>query len=157
MPEPIPMVIEEYQRLQARLEQLKTKDRPRARAEVSRTREYGDFRENAEYQEAKRHLSILDGQIAQLEMTLSRAKIVEAREGTRVAVGAMVVVTDLTSGRELRLSVQSNGPCSPPAVAVTPESPLGKALIGKQADEEVEVQTPAGQRRYRVREISFPG
>lgn len=155
MPEPIPMSPEEYERLQARLEHLKTEVRPHARREVTRTREFGDLRENAEYHEARRWLSTVDGQVAALEQMVSRVVLVEGNGSSSVAAGALVAVTDLASGRALRLSVQAGGRAEPPTVTVTPESPMGKALLGRTAHDEVEVETPAGTRRYRIDTVEF--
>ena len=157
MPAPIPMSAEEIGRLRAELEHLKTAGRRRAREELVRARSYGDFRENAEFAEAKRAQAMLEGRIAELGGILGRAEVAESGTTSRVAVGATVVVLDLEAAEEICFTVRASGHSESGATLVTPDSPMGRALMGKSLSDEVEVEAPSGKHRYRILSVSFPG
>jgi len=156
VPALIPMSAEEIGRLRAELEHLKTTGRRRAREELVRARSYGDFRENAEFGEAKRAQAVLEGRIAELEDILGRAQVAESGTASWVAVGATVVVVNLEAGEEICFTVRATGHTEPGATVVTPDSPMGRALMSKGPSDEVEVETPSGKHRYRVLSVSFP-
>ena len=156
MSPPVPMTAKEIARLRAELEHLKTVGRRRAREELVRARSYGDFRENAEFEEAKRAQAVLEGRIAELEDILGRAQVAESGTTSRIAVGATVVVCDLESADELRFTVLASGQPEEGAIAATPDSPMGRALMGKGPSDEVEVETPSGKHSYRILSVSFP-
>lgn len=155
MPETIPMTAEDLKRLRSELDFLKTQERPRIREELAHARSFGDFSENAELDEAKRDYSTLEGRIAQLEATLSRVVVIDTSEMDQVAVGASVVVLDLSGKLEFRFNVRTSGADPAEGIVVTPDSPIGKGLIGKRVDDEVQVTTPAGMRAYRILAVEF--
>ena len=153
MPESIPMSAEEIARLEAEFERLKTEGRRNAREELVRARAYGDFRENAEFEEAKRAQSVLEGRIVELGDILGRAKLAEPGTASQVAVGAAVTVIDCETQAEFRFNVRATAAAALndlDTITVTPDSPIGRALMGKAADDEIEVATPSGTRRYRI-------
>jgi transcription elongation factor GreA len=156
MADPIPMTAEDHARLRAELHHLKTNARRKVRQDLAHARSFGDFSENAELDEAKRDHATLEGRIKQLEDMLERVEVVETAGMEHVAVGATVRALDLEADEELLFAVGLNGAADRGAIQITPDSPLGKGFMGKGVDEEVEVQTPAGARRYRIVEISFP-
>src|SRR5574340_430901 len=138
------MSAEEIARLTAEFERLKTEGRRKAREELVKARSYGDFRENAEFEEAKRAQSVLEGRIVELGDILGRAKLVETSGAVHIAVGAAVTVVDCASDAELHFNVRANAAAAledPGAITVTPDSPLGRALMGKGEGEEIEVTT----------------
>ncbi len=155
MPEPIPMTAQELERLRAELERLKTEGRRRTREELRRARSFGDFRENAEFEEAKRTQATLEGRIAELENVIGRAQVIEGAAADCVAVGALVVASDMETHEEMRFSLRAPGTEGPDAIPVTPDSPIGRSLMGKRPGELVEVETPSGTRRYQVMSVSF--
>jgi transcription elongation factor GreA len=150
------MSAEEIGRLRAGLEHLKTTGRRHAREELVRARSYGDFREKAEFGETKRAQAVLEGRIAELEGILGRAQVAESGTASRVAVGATVVVRDLAAAEEICFTVRATGHAEPGATVVTPDSPMGRALMGKSPPDEVEVETPSGEHRYGILSVSFP-
>jgi len=156
VPTSIPMSAEEIGRLRGELEHLKTTGRRHAREELVRARSYGDFRENAEFEEAKRAQAVLEGRIAELEGILGRAQVVEFGTASCVAVGATVVVRDVAAAEEIRFTVRATEHAEPGATVVTPDSPMGRALVGKSPSDEVDVETPSGKHRYRILSVSFP-
>jgi transcription elongation factor GreA len=155
MPEPIFMTAEEIKRLHDELERLKTQGRRRAREELVKARSYGDFRENAEFDEAKRAQSILEGQIKELEGVLGRAQVMASGAVSRVAVGATVIAVNLETLEKIRFDMRMAGQSDPAGICVTPDSPVGRALMGKEALDEIEVETPTAKRRYRILSVIF--
>lgn len=148
----IPMSAEEIERLRAELEELKTTGRRRAREELVKARSYGDFRENAEFEEAKRAQAMLEGRIVELGGILGRARVAETGTATCVAVGATVVVCDVEAEEEICFEVRAAGHGDPGAIVVTPDS-----LMGKSPSDEAQVETPSGTHTYRIVSVSFAG
>ena len=152
----IPMTAEDMARLHAELEELKTKGRRHIRKDLAKALSFGDFRENAELDEAKRAHGILEGRIDDLVQLLGRAEVVEPGGDGRVVVGATVVASDLETQEEICLCVGVTEASETAGSLVTPDSPVGRALMGKVVSDEIEVQTPSGARRYRLLSVTFP-
>jgi len=155
VPNPIPMTADEIERLRAELEELKSQGRRRIREELAKALSYGDFTENAELDEAKRARAMLEGRIADLTQILGRAEVVVPGSGSCVTAGATVIVCDLETMEEICLSIGLSPASEPAGRPVTPDSPMGRALMGKSVLDEVEVQTPSGKRRYRILSLSW--
>lgn len=153
----IPMSEEQLARLRAELARMKSEERKQIRVDLAHARAFGDFNENAELDEAKRAHAALEGKIAQLEKIIARAEVIDATEPDRVSVGAKVIAADLGTQEELHFSIGSGGLEDPEAIVVTPDSPLGRGLMGLRAQEEVEVETPVGKQRYKILAVEFPG
>jgi transcription elongation factor GreA len=151
------MTAEEVERLRAELDRLKTEGRRQSREELAKARSFGDFRENAEYDEAKRAHAVLEGRIRELGDLLGSAQVVEAAERDRVTVGATVTAHDLETLEEIRFNLRATGPSDPDTIPVTPSSPIGRGLMGKTMLDVVAVDTPSGERRYRILSVTFPG
>jgi transcription elongation factor GreA len=155
MAQEIPMTAVDYKRLKDEIELLKSQERARIREELAQARSYGDFSENAELEMAKQAHSALEGRIKQLEETFERAYVIESTGLAHVAVGATVTAADLETLDEICFNIGANGIHDHDGIVVTPDSPLGKGFMGKAAEDEVEVETPAGKRRYRVVAVEF--
>jgi transcription elongation factor GreA len=150
------MTPENYQRLCAELEKLQTTERRQIREDLAHAMSFGDFSENAELDEAKRAHSTLEGRIAQLERMISRAEVIDLTDTDRVTVGATVIAADLGTMEEICFQVgvgSHHDDCD--TIVVTPDSPVGRGLMGKRAEDEVEVETPVGKQRYRILSIEF--
>jgi transcription elongation factor GreA len=149
------MTADEVERLRAELEELKSGGRRLVREEMAKAMSYGDFRENAELDEAKRAHAMLEGRIVDLTQMLGRAEVVAPGNGSCVTVGATVVVCDLETMEEDCLSVGVSPASDPSGIPVTADSPMGRALMGKNVLDEVEVQTPSGTRRYKIVSLTW--
>jgi|WetSurMetagenome_2_1015567.scaffolds.fasta_scaffold144300_1 transcription elongation factor GreA len=152
----IPMTPENFERLCAELETLKTTERRQIREDLAHAMSFGDFSENAELDEAKRAHSTLEGRIAQLEKMISRVEVIDLTETDQVSVGATVIAADLGTMEEVCFQIGVGGHDDGEAIVVTPDSPVGKGLMGKRAEDEIEVETPVGTQRYRILSIEFP-
>jgi transcription elongation factor GreA len=155
VPNEIPMTAEDVARLEAELQELKTEGRRHVRKDLAKALSFGDFRENSELDEARRAHGILEGRIADLIQLLGRVAIIDPGDDSRVAVGATVVASDLETQEEICLCLGMAG-TEVAGLLVTPDSPVGRALMGKAVSDEIEVQTPSGARRYRLLSVTFP-
>jgi transcription elongation factor GreA len=151
----IPMTPENFKRLCAELETLKTTERRQIREALAHAMSFGDFSENAELDEAKRAHSTLEGRIAQLEKMISRAEVIDLAESDQISVGATVIAEDLARQEEICLLVGVGNHDHAEAIVVTPDSPIGRELMGKRAQDEIEVETPAGRQKYRILSIAY--
>jgi transcription elongation factor GreA len=149
---------EGYDRLKKELDHLKTVERQRVADNIREAKSHGDLRENAMYHEAKLNQKRLEGRIADLEKLLQTAKIVErgAFGGDVAHMGSKVTVLDLEWGDELSFTLVGAFEADPANDLISVTSPLGEAVIGKSADEEVEVEAPAGKQKYRIVKVE-PG
>jgi transcription elongation factor GreA len=149
------MLVEGYERLVAELKALR-EERPRIVEAIEEARAHGDLSENAEYHSAKERQGQVEASIADLEDRLSRAQIVDPAtlSGDKIIFGATVTLLD---DDEKPVKYQIVGPYEADARVgrISYNSPLGKALIGRKVEEEIEVSVPAGDRFYVVEKIEF--
>jgi transcription elongation factor GreA len=152
--EKIPMTREGYDRLCKELDHLKNVVRPENLAELKQARSYGDLRENFEYDAARQSQSIIEAQIRDLERRLSNAKIVEEIDASRVGIGTRVKLLDLDYDEELEYALVDASASVNGAERVSPESPIGKALLERETGDVVEVPVPSGTLRLKILEIT---
>ena len=125
--------------------------RPANVQRIKTAREHGDLRENAEYQEARREQGFLEGKIQQLEALIRTAVIVEESGGHEVAVGSTVIVEH--DGERLEFAIVGSSEARAAAGRISYLSPIGSALMGRRAEDEVVVRTPSGELHYRILEV----
>jgi transcription elongation factor GreA len=135
--------------MQAEHLQLTTISRPAIVARIKSARELGDLRENSEYQEARREQSFAEGRIQALEELLRNVEIIdEVAARQRIDLGSTVVVDDGTA--EATFHIVGPTESDPRSGRISARSPIGAALIGHGAGDEVVIETPGGATRYRV-------
>ena len=130
--------------LEAELAELEGPRRAEAVEAIARARSFGDLSENFEYHAAKNEQGLLERRITILRDRLDRAVLVDeakARTGT-VAVGSQVKIED-ERGEQMDVEISSVG-------GVSPDSPVGRALMGRKAGDEVEIEAPRGSWRARI-------
>jgi len=153
--EKLPMLAEGYERLIAELKALR-EERPKIVDAIEEARAHGDLSENAEYHAAKERQGQVEMSIADLEDKVSRAQIVDPAtlSGDKIIFGATVTLLD---DDEKPVRYQIVGPYEADAKIgrISYNSPLGRALIGRKVEEEIEVSVPAGDRFYVVEKIEF--
>jgi transcription elongation factor GreA len=153
--EKLPMLAEGYERLTAELKALR-EERPRIVEAIEEARAHGDLSENAEYHAAKERQGQVEATIADLEDKISRANIIDPAtlSGDRIIFGATVTLLD---DDEKPVRYQIVGPYEADARVgrISYNSPLGRALIGRRAEDEIEVTVPSGDRFYVVEKIEF--
>jgi transcription elongation factor GreA len=140
-----------YAKLKAELEELKGPVRTQVADAIREAKSHGDLRENAAYHEAKLNQARLDQRIAELEKALEMAKIVEvADEHPYAQLGSKVKLLDLDFDEELEIKLVSSFEADPANDLISISSPLGIALLEKEEGDEVVVEAPAGEQRYRI-------
>ena len=130
--------------LESELAELEGPRRAEAVAAIARARAFGDLSENFEYHAAKNEQGLLEMRIRMLRDRLSRAVLVDenSADASVVGVGSKVELEDEQGGR-MEVEISSVG-------GVSPDSPVGQALIGMQAGDEVEIQAPRGAWKARI-------
>ncbi len=153
--ERVPMLAEGYEKLTADLQALR-QERPKIVDAIEEARAHGDLSENAEYHAAKERQGQVEAQIAEIEDRVSRAQIIDpaSLSGDRIVFGATVTVRD-DGDKPQRYQIVGQTEADARHGRISYDSPLGRALIGKQVGEEVEVTVPSGDRFYLVDKIEF--
>ena len=147
---------ERHQELKDELTYLKTVREKEVAELIKEARGFGDLSENSEYDEAKNEQGKLYSRIAELEEILLHAVIITESDehGNTVSIGSRVVVVDASSGAELpEYKVVGSQEADPMHRAISEESPFGRALMGAKEGDEVVVEAPMGEIRYRVVKI----
>jgi len=149
---PIPMTASGFEALQAELAELRAR-RPGMVGEVAAARSQGDLSENFAYHDARQNLGMLDGRIQTVENTLKRAQVV-AETGTKgiVRIGSSVVVRDEFGESSYEIVGPTEGNMARGLISVA--SPLGSALVDRQAGDTVTFKTPSGKRQATVVSVS---
>ena len=141
--------------LRAEIEQLETQGRAEMAERIKAARELGDLKENAEYHIAKEDQAHLETKIQRLNQRLRAARVVEEDLAPGVVgFGSSVAVVDEASGRAMDLTLVGPTEADLKNGRLSFESPVAQALVGARAGETVTVETPGGDRRYRVDRVS---
>ncbi len=151
----LPMLAEGHQRLAAELKLLR-EERPRIVEAIEEARAHGDLSENAEYHAAKERQGQVEATIGDLEDRISRAQIIDPTtlSGERIVFGATVTLLD-DADKPIRYQIVGQTEADAKVGRISYNSPLGRALIGRKVDDEVEVTVPSGDRFYVVKKIEF--
>jgi transcription elongation factor GreA len=141
--------------LREEVERLEGEGRNEIAKQIKTAREWGDLKENAEYHAAKDAQAHLETRILQLRSQIDNAEVVEETTGGDVVVfGATVEVEEEQTGRRLTWTMVSSREAEPAKGRVSFDSPMGVALRGLRAGEVALVQTPGGERRFKVVAVS---
>ena len=153
--EKVPMLQEGFAKLTDELKRLKN-ERPQIVEAIEAARAHGDLSENAEYHAAKEHQGHVEAAIADIEDRLSRALVIDPTtlSGERVLFGATVTLID-EDKKKVKYQLVGQTEADAKDGRISYNSPLGRALIGRQVGEDVEVSAPAGDRYYEIKKIEF--
>jgi transcription elongation factor GreA len=143
---------EAHQKLQEELEQLLTTGRAEIEERIQTAREHGDLRENADYDAAKNDQGLMEARIRQLQTLLDKAEVKEVKASDTVVVGSVVTLLD-HDGDTNDFFVASPENKEPGLLLASPDGPLGKALLGKKAGDEVTYQAPGGSFTVTVKDV----
>ncbi len=144
---------EGYKKLVEELEYLRTVKRQEVAQRLhDALAEGGDLIENAEYEAAKNEQAFVEGRIQELEYILANARVVEGGASGEVEVGSRVTV-EYEDGTKETYTIVGAAEASPREGLISNESPLGQALLGKKAGEEVEVNAPNGSFKVRILKV----
>jgi transcription elongation factor GreA len=159
MAEKAPMTRQGYEALINELKHLRAVIRPQVIEAVRLAREEGDLRENAEYHGTKERQAILEARIRHLETQLANAEVIDTGTlaGDRVIFGATVQVRETENDEEKAFRLVGADEANPQKGWISIQSPVGRALVGKQIGDTVEVRVPRGILSYEIVSITFEG
>ena len=142
-------------KLEEELEHLKTVKRREVAERIKIAIGYGDISENSEYEDAKNEQAFIEGRIITLEKMLRNAKIINDEEVVTdvVSIGSTVKLKDLEFDEEVEYTIVGSAESDPTENMISNESPVGKALLGKQIGATIEVNVPAGVIKYEILDI----
>ncbi len=145
-----------WNKLREELHTLKTIDRQEVIKMIEYARSLGDLSENAEYETAKQKQSFIEGRIQEIEGKLGRAEVIDPRkiaDRDRVVFGLAVTLEDIDSGDIRKYKLVGEDESEPENGFISVTSPVGRSLIGKRVDDEIEVRTPGGIKEFLVLDI----
>jgi len=143
---------EGLEKLKKELDYLKNTRRHEIAERIERAKELGDLSENAEYSEAKDEQAFNEGRVLEIEEVLKKLTVVENKsKGETIGLGSKVSVE--YNGKQKEFSLVSFNEVDLEQNKISNESPLGQALIGKKAGDEVTVLTPSGQVKYKILKV----
>ena len=153
--EKLPMLVEGQRMLIEEATRLKA-ERPEVIEAIEEARAHGDLSENAEYHAAKERQGQIEAMLADVEDRLSRAQVIDPKmlSGDKVVFGATVTMLD-EDEKPVRYQIVGQTEADAKSGRISYNSPLGRALIGRKVDDEVEVTVPSGDRYYVVAKIEF--
>jgi len=153
----IPITREGYDRLWAEVQRLKQEERPRVIEAIAEARRHGDITENAEFEAAKERQALLEGKINDLYKKLSECEVVEPPKAPpeRVVFGSTVALENQDTGEEVRYRLVGPFESDLASGTISVTSPIGRAIIGKEVGDEVQVRAPGGVKRFEIIDISY--
>jgi transcription elongation factor GreA len=143
--------------LRTELQRLKSIERPAITQAIAEARGHGDLSENAEYEAARDRQGMIEARIRDIEMKLANAQIIDPKllhtEG-RCVFGATVDVED-EAGEKATWQIVGEDEADIKEGRISVSSPIARGLIGKEAGESVDVQTPGGVKRYEIIDVRY--
>ncbi len=139
--------------LETELNELKNVRRPKVIEAIKDARSQGDLSENADYDAARAEQAEVEGRIKELEYMLENAKIIQKESGHVVGLGSTVTISYVDDDDTEVYSIVGSMEADPFENKISNESPLGKAIIGKQQGEEIEVASPTGSYKIKIEKV----
>lgn len=155
---PIPISRQGFQQLEAELERLK-KERPAIIQAIKEAREEGDLRENAGYDAARERQGMTEARITYIESRMGLFQVIDLDklEGDKVIFGATVEVEDVDTEERKFFTLMGPDEADFSNGSISILSPVGRALLGKEAGDEVSVDIPRGRVTYEILSVNFHG
>jgi transcription elongation factor GreA len=154
----IPMTVEGESSLRTELERLKKHDRPNVIQAIAEAREHGDLKENAEYHAAREQQGFIEGRIQDIEGKLSNAQVIDITKippADRVIFGATVTIINTDTDEPKTYRIVGDDEADVNSGKISYQSPIARALIGKELGEVVNVHTPSGEVEYEIDDVSY--
>ena len=154
----IPISVEGYRQLEKELERLK-QERPAIIQAIKEAREEGDLSENAGYDAARERQGMLEAKITHLESRMAQLQVIDINtmDGDKALFGATVELEDLHTGETKVYTLLGPDEADFAKGSISVQSPVGSALLGKEAGDEITVDAPRGRISYELISIRFFG
>jgi len=153
----IPMTPEGYKKLQERLKHIKSVERPKSIEAIEVARGHGDLSENADYDAAKEWQAQLNAEMKHIEHQISLAEVIDPAtlDHDKVVFGATVTLCDIDNDEEKVYKIVGTCESDVSKGTISIESPIARALIGKEPGDTAKVKTPNGIREYEILDIEY--
>lgn len=146
---------EGFEKMEKELRDLKTRGRKEIAEEIAEARAKGDLSENAEYDAAKEAQGYLEKKIAELEHTLATSEIIDDKniDSSKAYLLSTVTILNKKTGKEMQYTLVSKDEADFKQKKISVDSPIGKALLGKEVGDVVSVDVPAGKLELEIKKI----
>jgi len=154
----VPMTVRGHQLLQEELKQLKSVDRPTVINAIAEARAHGDLKENAEYHAAKEQQGFIEGRIKDLESKLSHLQVIDVTTidaKGKIVFGSTVKLLDEDTGKEIVYKIVGEDESDIKTGMISCNSPIARALIGKNEGDIATFLAPGGEKQYEVIEVRY--
>lgn len=144
-----------HDKIEKELERLRTVDRREVAERIRDSKQFGEFSENAEYEDAKMEQAFVEGRIQELSRILQIAQVLNVHEipVDKIGLGSIVTVKDMNRKEDWEFTLVGSVESDPDSDRISDESPVGQALLGKKAGDVVTVAIPDGRIKYKVLSI----
>ena len=142
--------------IKEKLSNLKFEERPQISQAIAEARAHGDLKENAEYHAAKELQGLVEAKINEIESALANAQVIdvtEIPETGRVVFGSTVTVYDIDNDKNVTYKIVGNLESDPDKGEISIDTPIARGMVGKFVDDEIIIQTPAGNLSYEILEV----
>ena len=153
-----PITLKGLKKLKDELIFLKEKKRPEIVAAIAEARSHGDLKENAEYHAAKEQQSHNEGRIQQIEDIIARANVIDVTKinnDGKVIFGSTVYLRNLDTSENIEYKLVAKDEADLKKKLLYFQSPIGKGLIGKNKNDLVEINTPAGVKNFEIKDVKY--
>ena len=143
------------QQLKDELNELRSVRRREVAEKIKVALSFGDLSENSEYDEAKNEQGMIESRIAEIEQTLAHAQVIDDEDISTetVGIGTTVKMLDMDLDEEMEFKMVGTKEADIDSGKMSDESPIGKAIMGHEVGEEVEIETPQGPVKMKILEI----
>lgn len=154
----VPLTVEGAAALREELDQLKKVERPRVVEAIAEARAQGDLKEKAEYHAAREEQGLMEARIRDLESKLSNAQVIDIAamaQGDKVIFASTVTIINIENDESFVYKIVGDDEADIKQQKISYQSPMARALIGKQAGDVAVVKTPSGDVEYEIDEVEY--
>jgi len=153
-----PITVIGLKNLKSELEDLKNIQRPKVVEAIAEARSHGDLKENAEYHAAKEQQALIESRVIAINDLIARANVIDVTKidnDGKVIFGSTVKVQDLESNKKISYKLVGQDEANISKNLIFYKSPIGKALIGKNKNDIVNVNTPSGEKNLEIKDVEY--
>ena len=154
----VPFTFSGLEKIKLELDNLKKIERPQIIQAISVAREHGDLKENAEYHAAKEQQALIESRVIAINDIIARANVIDVTKienNGKVIFGSTVKVQDLETNKKISYKLVGQDEADIKKNLIFFKSPIGKALIGKDKGEMINVATPSGERNFEILDVEY--
>ena len=153
-----PITVNGLQNLKSELEDLKNVQRPKIVEAIAEARSHGDLKENAEYHAAKEQQALIESRVIAINDIIARANVIDVTKLSndgKVIFGSTVFLENLDNGEKISYKIVGKDEADLKKKLIYFKSPISKGLIGKNKNDLVEINTPAGIKNFEIKDVKY--